>query len=460
MSETYLVTGNTLLKISPGQWAAQSLFPLETHTLEYLDLQLLFWARPDRHLYEIYITDLYGYPTGSPISTGYYYEPSTYPRIIPRRCRFKMTPVMLYAGVQYAIVIRVNPIEPAFTIFWQYQADTGDYPRGRRLFSTDNGVTWTPYSNDDHIFGEFGNPPLPKPEPSPPIDNFALPDIFYTHWDIGLTICIPTSVPCHLICYYTDKKPLKHHTTAIVRGLKVPWDTYFCFVAWQQVEQEEEGDTLYHTFPIPTWLEGQTKWFTFKGEVDSIQSPSVGPIFSHCHPGGLPKEIIIRPNAPGDLCSRYLDGTGLPCPDHWQTVATPPPAQDDFYLIGNTINKWWGYDSYNIPDLALGKINKITHVMRAKAIGGYAYARVNAHLIRLNSTSVITTRRDIFPDWRYYDHDYLLNPLTSAPWTESDIDDLQIGVGLRHTWSVGWARTGFCSEVYLKVTRGINGRPY
>ncbi|GAJ12147.1 unnamed protein product, partial [marine sediment metagenome] len=156
---------------------------------------------------------------------------------------------------------------------------------GLRISTDDSGETWTVHYNDDHLFAEFGTPPLPKPEPPPPIDNFAVLDMDYIHLAIGLIILLPTATPCHLTCYYTDKKPLKHHTERIIRGLTVPWGVYFCFVGWKAVEQNEPGDTLYHTFTFPDWEFCQTKWFTFRGEVDNILSPSVGPIFEHHHPG-------------------------------------------------------------------------------------------------------------------------------------------------------------------------------
>ncbi len=115
------------------------------------------------------------------------------------------------------------------------------------------------------------------------MNNFAVLTIAYSHTATSIIITITTNNPCHLTCYYTDKKPLKHHTTRIVRGLEVPWGVYFCFVAWKAVEQNEPGDTLYHTFTIPEWSYCQTKWFTFRGTVDEVLSPSVGPIFMHHH---------------------------------------------------------------------------------------------------------------------------------------------------------------------------------
>ncbi|GAH52378.1 unnamed protein product, partial [marine sediment metagenome] len=71
------------------------------------------------------------------------------------------------------------------------------------------------------------------------LEHFAIMDIDYIHAPSSITIITRTNNPCHLTCYYTDKKPLKHHTTRIVRGLEVPWGVYFCFVGWKAVEQNE-----------------------------------------------------------------------------------------------------------------------------------------------------------------------------------------------------------------------------
>jgi len=283
MSEAYLVPGNALLTIAPGQWAAQTFTPLETHVLDYIDLQLMRWAAPWDHLYEIYHTDADGLPTGTPISTYQSYVKPLKGITYLGRHRYKMSPVTLYFGVTYAIVIRVDPADPIFTIFWQYEQWTGNYPRGERLLSNNNGVTWMKFPTDDHIFAEFGDPPLPKPEPPPPIEHFAVMDLIQTPTPTGISITIPTNVPCHLTCYWTDKKPLKHHTSRVVRGKAVPWKTYFCFVAWHEVKQTEDGDTLYHTFDLSPWAECETRWLTFRGTVDEVLSPSVGPIFEkHC----------------------------------------------------------------------------------------------------------------------------------------------------------------------------------
>ncbi len=117
------------------------------------------------------------------------------------------------------------------------------------------------------------------------MNNFAVLDISYTHNPTAIVITIETNNPCHLTCYYTDKEPGRHRTSRNQRGLTLPWGAYYCFVAWQTIEQTEPGDTLSHTFEIPDWSYCQTKWFAFRGTVAAVLSPSVSALFEHHHSG-------------------------------------------------------------------------------------------------------------------------------------------------------------------------------
>jgi len=287
------------------------------------------------------------------------------------------------------------------------------------------------------------------------MNNFAVLDLAYTHYVEGIYICVKTDVPCHLTLYHTSSPPRRHKTSRTDRGVTLPWGAYFCFVAWTAVEQEQEGDTLYHLFNVYPWMVLTTKWFAFRGTINEELSPSVSALFEHRHPGGLPMIVDLRVYWPGDLCSTYLNGTGPPCPDHWKSVTTLPGYPPEWHLIGNTINHWWGNDSYLIERGRLEKIDSVEHWMKARRQGGYAYVQVFSHLIRINGTNYSGPTIESPEEWRYYNLTWTLNPATDMPWTQADLDTLQVGVGLRHTWSVGWSSTGFCDEVFLRVKRGI-----
>lgn len=115
------------------------------------------------------------------------------------------------------------------------------------------------------------------------MSNFAVLTIAYLHTATAIVISITTNTPCHLTCYYTDKEPRRHRTARNQRGLTLPWGVYYCFVAWQTVEQTEPGDTYIHTFEVAPWEYCQTKWFAFRGTLAEVLSPSVSPLFKHHH---------------------------------------------------------------------------------------------------------------------------------------------------------------------------------
>lgn len=314
MSETYTVGGDTLSELKDPNYIGQTFRPVETHTLEYIDLQVRVTNAKTNIPIRVYHAGIDHKPAGPILSAGSIPAPSADLIGKTTRLRAKMSPYSLVKRQYYALVAWSRPFPSFMPHYLLYDKDDATYPRGMRISSPDHGATWTAHFNDDLIFTEFGNPPLPTPEPPPPIENFATMNVNYPHFATATKIMLATSVPCHLSCYYTDKKPLKHHTSRIVRGLPVPWATYFCFVAWTAVEQNEPGDTLYHTFDITPWQYCQTKWLTFRGTVDEVISPSVGPIFEHHHSG---QDLILNPSF-----EVWTNPAGH-APDHWEYPPAP-----------------------------------------------------------------------------------------------------------------------------------------
>ena len=117
------------------------------------------------------------------------------------------------------------------------------------------------------------------------LQHFAVLEVSYLHFETSIVITCTTNNPCHLTLYYTDKTPVRHATSLVKRGVSLPWGAYFCFVAWNSIEQQEAGDTLVHTFEIPDWSYCQTKWFCFRGTVAGELSPSVSALLMHHHSG-------------------------------------------------------------------------------------------------------------------------------------------------------------------------------
>ena len=280
MTEAYTSFGDSWQTCRWPDRGAQTFRPLYTHTLFYVDLQLKADLLVGMIVIQIYEADANHKPKGDMLSDSYGYLAAPLYPFISTRVRMKMRPFEAIAGHYYAIVLHSEGALPYTGIQWRFDAAGATYPRGMRSFTMDGGVSWTVYSGSDFMFAEFGSPPtLPVPV-KPPVDKFV-PTLFEkSALTDGVRFHLATNVPCHLTCYWTASEPKKHPVTRVIRGLVVPWYTYFCFVAWHAVAQVEPGDTLYHTFHVTPWEIGQKRWFTFRGNVDDVLSPSVGPVFN------------------------------------------------------------------------------------------------------------------------------------------------------------------------------------
>jgi len=56
-------------------------------------------------------------------------------------------------------------------------------------------------------------------------------------------------------------------------------DVYYCFTAYNDIEQEEAGDTTEHTFIMSDWPSCETRWFHLWGTIGGEASPSESPIW-------------------------------------------------------------------------------------------------------------------------------------------------------------------------------------
>jgi len=112
-----------------------------------------------------------------------------------------------------------------------------------------------------------------------PNTHFAILSITQTNIIIGVDIEVTTNVPVHLWMRWSLQPPHIHQITRQVRGLAIPTLPYYCHVAYKDCQQLEAGDTLIHTFNCPPWNVCQTRYFTFWGTIDGLNSPSESAIF-------------------------------------------------------------------------------------------------------------------------------------------------------------------------------------
>ncbi|MBA7588743.1 hypothetical protein ES708_30811 [subsurface metagenome] len=287
------------------------------------------------------------------------------------------------------------------------------------------------------------------------LQHFAVLDIAYFHFSTSVIITCSTNNPCHLTCYYTDKEPGRHATSRVVRGLALPWGAYWCFVAWNSVEQQEAGDTLTHTFKVHDWSYCQTKWLCFRGTVAGELSPSVSPLLKHHHSGGLENAVILRPAGPGIRCSIPSE-IGDPCPDHWKNVDEEVP-DEELTQLNDTEPEWYGmaYDFFTIdalPTLPL-EIDYIRLTARCRREGG----PTNYGVIRVGiRTHGRTYWQYPWPftikEWRDYRRAWGPNPYTSQPWTYFELNNLQIAIDLKQYFDNGVLERGFCTQMFLTVS--------
>ena len=317
MSESYTEGGDSLQAIGWNYYAGQTFTPVQTHILNFIDINLRTVHPTRAPSIWVYLADSFHKPTGPILSQRLRSSSEKWNRYNVFRMRTEMSSYLLLAGTEYIIVIHAFALDTPNHMSWQYDKGDATYPRGIRIISTDGGSTWATRPNDDHIFAEFGTPPAPPPKPepppppppteetppdaqppappSPPIFNWAAMSLEQILTATGYIIIVATNVPCHLYMYWTNIPPEKHMKPIIRRG--VAWKTAirYCFVQWHENEQQEPGDTLYHTFIKEPWPVCETRWFVFRAKVDGIWTKSLSPIFKKHREEKKYQLIILEP---------------------------------------------------------------------------------------------------------------------------------------------------------------------
>lgn len=307
MTETYLVPTIIKYPVDCDHWSSQSFKPVETHTLEFIDLDLASMWSPPRPFLEIYVATPGGWPTGEPLAHSTSFTPSVFFPLMYTRARFKMTACTLYDDGYYCIVAKGVPPFTGSSFVWYYVKDTGAYERGIRCWYDPVTHYWLTCPNDDHVFAEFGRPvappipPIPPPDPppippDPPIEKWLIIQRAQIRTETGENMIAYTNVPCHLWFRWTTVTPRTHPRPVLVRGLVIPGDLDFCFDAYNDIEQEEAGDTLEHHFIVEPWPSCQKRYFYFHGTIHDTPSKSTSPIFSK-HPG----HYIGSPSMDGEV---------------------------------------------------------------------------------------------------------------------------------------------------------------
>ena len=118
--------------------------------------------------------------------------------------------------------------------------------------------------------------------------------------ETGNIVTCVTDIPSHIWLRWTILEPWIHRKPSYRRGIYLNDDVRFCFDVYNDVEQDEAGDTYIHTFTIAPCVTGRLFWYYLWGYVNGVLAPSTSPILKY------PSTLIC----PDTL---VLSVDGLPC---------------------------------------------------------------------------------------------------------------------------------------------------
>ena len=207
------------------------------------------------------------------------------------------------------------------------------------------------------------------------------------------------------------------------------------------------GGTFAYTYTTASVIGGLT---AAKADLATVNATPTQPNWNSLMPSAGTE--TLRPNAPGDetLITSQSPTSGA----HWDKVDDVTSDGGDTRVF--TSDTSWLEDLYHITDHSTGgtpKINYITvyMVLRTEDVTETqtsAYTHIKTNGVEYNGTEETVT-----PTWNTYSYRWDSNPQTGAGWTWAEIDNLQIGVGLRRP--VSTPKSTFFTQIYVYIDYGI-----
>lgn len=108
----------------------------------------------------------------------------------------------------------------------------------------------------------------PLPTPPSPTKNWLITDMNHAWHLEDKQICVQTDVLCHLYLRFKDEPPEWHARLTSRRGVPITNDPGLAMQEYDQVEQEQPGDTLCHLFILAPFPAKTRIWYYFMGTID------------------------------------------------------------------------------------------------------------------------------------------------------------------------------------------------
>lgn len=152
--------------------------------------------------------------------------------------------------------------------------------------------------------------------------------------------------------------------------------------------------------------------------------------------GSVSAVEILRPVGPGSASDLSAEN----CSTNWQCVDESTSDGDATYVKGP--GSGWNYDLYDTQDHSAGSgtIDSVILVVRAKGSGGGMKAMT---YLRANGSNYPGSFNNTTGSYVAYSSVYTSNPNTSAAWTWTEIDAIEIGAGAK--------KAAFITQVWVEV---------
>lgn len=261
----------------------------------------------------------------------------------------------------------------------------------------------------------------------------------------------------HVWLRWTETPPLMHLQSLVRRGLGMMKDPYYCFVVYQDIEQQEAGDTTHHTFTWPSWYDCLWRWFYFWATQARVRTPTQWGIFKKHYTA--PEVVTLLAYGNGTY-------TQIPFPldtsVHWKQVRSqdttwiPPNGGYSYgqfigaYVHVRIYNTWQYYrDTFLVHTLPPNVTDILKVTVRVLVGKLYVYGRAMTALITYGTLFDGPVETIPGGDLSWLETEYVNNPVTGAPWTIAEVNAVEAGLSLAHQGTFGRA---ICDQVLVEVT--------